>query len=129
MSNTRPYVPGIIFGAGNKLRAKGPFLDLYVEFRAALSEAQRVIIIGYGFVDEHVNELLRQWVERPGKVQKLIRVSDYDNSRPWAALDHWRRMHQNVRLEVVRGRAATTIDELVAPTPALLLKAGQAIGT
>jgi len=119
-SGARPPTPGIIFGAGNKLRAAGPYLDLYIEFRAALCDAQRLIIIGYGFRDEHVNELLKQWIEEPTRRPKLVRVSDHTNGRAWSDLEHWRRAHPNVRLEVIVGGAASTMDDLLKPTPALL---------
>jgi len=119
-SGGRPSRPGIIFGAGNKLRAAGPYLDLYIEFRTALCDAQRLIIIGYGFRDEHVNELLKQWIEEPTRLPKLVRVSDHTNARAWVDLERWRHAHTNVRLEVIRGGAATTMDDLLKPTPALL---------
>jgi hypothetical protein len=40
------YKPGIIFGAGNKLRHYGPFLSLFEAFRERLRRSQVVVTIG-----------------------------------------------------------------------------------
>jgi NAD-dependent SIR2 family protein deacetylase len=53
--------PVLIFGQRGKLRAEGPFLSLLGEFESELSKADRLIVIGYSFRDEHVNELIRRW--------------------------------------------------------------------
>jgi hypothetical protein len=55
------YEPAIVFGAGNKLRYYGPFLDLMRAFTDALYTAEYVVTIGYGFRDPHINEALRIW--------------------------------------------------------------------
>ncbi|MGD9995656.1 MAG: SIR2 family protein [Ilumatobacteraceae bacterium] len=67
-------VPGIIFGEGNKLRARGPFLTLFMEFTESLRSATDVLVVGYSFRDEHVNAALLRWAnERSGR--RLIVVS------------------------------------------------------
>lgn len=53
--------PFLIIGGGNKLTAYGPFLPMLNEFDRALNQANRLIIIGYSFRDEHVNALLYRW--------------------------------------------------------------------
>jgi hypothetical protein len=54
--------PAVVFGQRGKLRAEGPFLDLLAEFDHALATADHLLVIGYSFRDEHVNEYIRRWV-------------------------------------------------------------------
>jgi hypothetical protein len=44
------------------LVASGPFLSLLLEFERLLESATRLIIIGYSFRDDHVNEVIRRWL-------------------------------------------------------------------
>jgi hypothetical protein len=115
--------PGIIFGAGNKLRPRGPYLDLYSECRSALfdSGVKRLIVIGYGFGDDHVNELLRRWVARPYPEGRLLRLSTYPTAAVPLVVSQWFQFAPNVELQVVPGRACDTMGQLMAPTPGLLM--------
>jgi hypothetical protein len=97
----RPYEPGIIFGAGNKLRYYGPFLALFQAFVERVRRSRVIITIGYGFRDEHVNDVIRIWAEDD-------RAYDYTNPKylfvgvgpgtaalpdfvtPWERFDHMR---------------------------------------
>lgn len=56
------YRPAVIFGQRNKLTAEGPFLDLMHAFQKELSKNEQVVIIGYSFRDDHINEYLTQWI-------------------------------------------------------------------
>jgi hypothetical protein len=58
----RARAPALIFGQRGKLRAEGPFLSLLAEFENQLAGASRLIVIGYSFRDDHVNELIRRWL-------------------------------------------------------------------
>jgi SIR2-like domain len=53
---------GVIFGGRNKLTAEGPFLDLLMRFKDALMDANRLIVIGYSFRDDHINHLVLSWL-------------------------------------------------------------------
>jgi len=110
--------PGVIFGAGNKLRPDGPYLDLYSEFRAALAEARQVVVIGYSFRDAHVNEALRRWFlsAQEGSVLRLSRITP---EIP-AVVENWGDRRQ-VDLQLVAGPVQKTISRLVGPSPRLLL--------
>jgi hypothetical protein len=57
-SQTRP---AIVFGRRDKLRAEGPFLSLLAELEAHLRQVRRLIIVGYSFRDEHINEVIKRW--------------------------------------------------------------------
>lgn len=54
--------PAIVFGARGKLQVQGPFLSLLSEFELQLGLTDRLIVIGYPFRDQHVNEVIRRWV-------------------------------------------------------------------
>ncbi len=58
-ADTRP--PAVVFGQRGKLRAQGPFLSLLAEFESQLAAADQLIVIGYSFRDDHVNEVIRRW--------------------------------------------------------------------
>ena len=55
------YIPAVIFGAANKLRHYGPFLDLLRAFVSKLASVHHLVVIGYGFRDQHINEAVRIW--------------------------------------------------------------------
>jgi hypothetical protein len=53
--------PAIVFGQ-TKLRPDGPFIELLLEFARALDVVDQLVIVGYSFRDDHVNEQIRRWV-------------------------------------------------------------------
>jgi hypothetical protein len=53
--------PAVVFGQRGKLQAAGPFLGLLAEFEKLLANAKRLVVIGYSFRDEHVNEVIARW--------------------------------------------------------------------
>jgi len=57
-----PDRPAVIFGAGNKLRAGGPYRSLLQHFEERLEGSQALLIVGYSFRDAHVNAILTEWV-------------------------------------------------------------------
>lgn len=63
----RGFKPAVIFGQRNKLTAKGPFLDLLRTFQQELNNSVRLTVIGYSFRDEHINELIAQWLNEDQK--------------------------------------------------------------
>lgn len=66
--------PALVFGQRGKLRAEGPFLSLLGEFESLLSRANRLIIVGYSFRDEHVNEIVQRWTSED--IERTITVVD-----------------------------------------------------
>lgn len=118
-TSIRPPAPGIIFGAGNKLRPDGPYLDLVGEFREALAHAKRLIVIGYSFRDDHVNELLRGWACR-SDVNRLLRIGQLHGDAVPDVVAGWVAGNETVTVQVVPGRFADTVVELMRPDAALL---------
>jgi hypothetical protein len=54
--------PALIFGAGNKLRAGGPYLALFHRFEESLEDNDALLIVGYSFRDDHVNAAIVKWM-------------------------------------------------------------------
>jgi SIR2-like domain len=59
-SNYQSHLPALLFAGHNKLRADGPWLELLTTFERELATAARLVIVGYGFRDEHINALLHK---------------------------------------------------------------------
>jgi hypothetical protein len=50
----------IIFGPKYKLQYVDPFLFLVYQLRRLSLEAKLILVVGYGFADEHINGILWQ---------------------------------------------------------------------
>ena len=68
------WQPALVFGQRGKLRAEGPFLSLLGELETLISRANRLIIIGYSFRDDHVNEIIQRWTSED--IGRTITVVD-----------------------------------------------------
>ena len=89
-ASRRGYNPAIIFGAGNKLTAEGPFLELLLAFRERLDKCTELIVIGYSFGDDHINDALWRWLNR-SKSHKVT-VVDYAEDKsvtPFSSIFHY----------------------------------------
>ena len=64
----------LIFGTSYKLQYTDPFLFLAYEFRRWTLEARIILVIGYGFADVHINEILRQALDSD-ETRVLVAVS------------------------------------------------------
>lgn len=74
-------VPGVVFGARGKLRADGPFLSMLREFENMLSDAERLLVVGYSFRDEHINVALTRWINS-SKLRDLTVIDPSFNDDP-----------------------------------------------
>jgi len=118
-TDTRP--PVVVFGQRAKLRAEGPFLSLLNEFEAALSQADRLIVIGYSFRDDHVNEVIRQWTTED--LDRTLVLVDPSDPRNWKRgefrtdlLNHLNRKpwepEGDDRVEVLTATASEALNDL-----------------
>jgi hypothetical protein len=64
----------IIFGLTYKLQYVDPFLFLVYQLRRLSLEAKLILVVGYGFADEHINGILRQAL-RASPDKRLIAVT------------------------------------------------------
>ena len=53
--------PALLFGGSNKLDAHGPYLRMLTAFDDALSNASRLVVVGYSIRDPHINALIERF--------------------------------------------------------------------
>lgn len=70
--NIRPDQMQVIFGRDFKLEAADPYLFYAFEFRRCSLEARVIVVIGYGFGDEHINKMLVQAIRSDASKRLLI---------------------------------------------------------
>lgn len=63
--------PVIVFGR-DKLRASGPFLDLLREWESQIQKVNLLLIAGYSFRDDHINETITRWVNEDEQRQLYV---------------------------------------------------------
>ncbi len=68
------HLPAVVFGGRSKLRAEGPFLDLLAAFRRELASTDELVVVGYSFRDEHINEYVKNWLA--GSTDRTIVIVD-----------------------------------------------------
>lgn len=78
-SGIKPEETALIFGTSYKLQYLDPFLFLVYEFRRCSLDAKLLILVGYGFGDEHVNGIVRQAI-RNQKQKRLVVVAPLQKS-------------------------------------------------
>lgn len=66
--------PLLIFGTDTKLTGKDPFLTLLYSFASKLNECEVLIVVGYSFGDDYLNEIIEQRL-RTNTALHLIVVS------------------------------------------------------
>jgi NAD-dependent SIR2 family protein deacetylase len=72
----------IIFGTTYKLQYKDPFLFYAYEFRKWTLETKLIVCIGYGFGDEHINQIIQQALEQnKERILLFITPLDDDNEK------------------------------------------------
>jgi hypothetical protein len=71
--NSYPY---IVFGRREKLKTNGPFLDLRAQFIEDLRSTSYLVVVGYSFSDDHVNEIIRHWLRVD--LERILVVVDPD---------------------------------------------------
>lgn len=54
--------PFVVYGKREKLRPEGPFFELRSEFIYELRKSSHLVVIGYSFGDDHINEIIQKWL-------------------------------------------------------------------
>ncbi|GAB3244437.1 SIR2 family protein [Arthrobacter pigmenti] len=76
--------PALIYGQREKLRSRGPFLQLLEMFRRSLGQSERLVISGYSFGDEHINTLIRRWLCHKAATKMVVVDPGFpDTSTHW----------------------------------------------
>lgn len=76
--------PAIVFGEGGKLRSEGPYLELLHRWTRALEESDRLLIVGYSFRDDHVNEGIARWFNQ-AENRRIVLLAPDDLPDGWQA--------------------------------------------
>jgi hypothetical protein len=75
-------VPAIVFGRREKLKANGPFLDLLHDWEAQLRSVDALLVVGYSFRDDHINETIRRWINDSGNRHIVVVDPGWPDSLP-----------------------------------------------
>jgi hypothetical protein len=113
LTRSTEHEPVLVFGHGSKLKAEGPFLMLLAELEARLQACDELVVVGYSFRDDHINELIRRWmIAREDNVLTVI-----DPSFPQWSSWGWHKpdfrtklliaLHPPDRLRILRENAST----------------------
>lgn len=86
--------PLLLIGTFNKISqySSGIFLELHHRFRAAVNEADRMVVCGYGFRDKRINEEIIDWIFGKRGRRLVIIHPDVDSlvdSARGAIRKHW----------------------------------------
>lgn len=77
-SSKQGITPDIIFGTDVKLQAIDPYLFYLYEFRKYALLSKIIVIIGYSFNDNHINDLIKQSIKSDNS-KKLLVVDPISN--------------------------------------------------
>ena len=75
-----------------------------------MQKAGRLIVIGYGWSDVHVNEVIRRWLRSP---QRLFRVSTLSSTQLAHEQQIWLQGNDRIVVQVQPGSAKTSMPDLI----------------
>jgi hypothetical protein len=64
--------PLLIFGTAHKLSAREPFLTLAYHFSQRVLRTRILVIVGYSFGDEHVNQIVEQGLKKNADLRVVV---------------------------------------------------------
>jgi hypothetical protein len=73
--------PLIVIGDREKLATDGPTLTLLRAFEESLHRASHLLVVGYSFSDEHVNTVIRNWMNADPRRSVTILDPGWSNPR------------------------------------------------
>jgi hypothetical protein len=108
-----PRRPALLFGQRGKLQAEGPFLGLLAQFESELASAHQLVVIGYSFRDNHVNDVIRRWTAED--IDRRILVIDpcwprtFSQEMPGTVSDFRTQLHTHLAGNATRGLPARVL--------------------
>ncbi len=75
----------IIFGTRYKLQSYDPYLFCTYEFRDYTLRAKVIVICGYGFGDDHINQIIGQAINSNPKISLLVNMYSDEENKDWLA--------------------------------------------
>lgn len=120
--------PAVVFGQRGKLRSHGPYLPMLRAFDEMLSNADRLLVVGYSFRDDHINASIRKWLNMSPEHAIVIVDPAFSESpergtfaeemrrvlQPWSPPD---KEPPPQRLEVISARASQGLRQLLGEGP------------
>ena len=73
------FAPAIVLGDRDKVGSGGLTIALLAAFEAALRRADGLVVVGYSFSDDHINDMITRWIN--GNQQRELIILD----RYWSA--------------------------------------------
>ena len=105
--------PAVVFGEAGKLRSEGPYLELPLAWSAELRLADSLVVVGYSFRDQHVNEVIARWFHADAR--RRITVVDPRNLDSAEYLSFvWHLAQLPDRFEYIEGRASESLARAIA---------------
>jgi hypothetical protein len=98
--------PLIIFGTDQKLTAREPFLSLLYHFSTEIRDSDVIVIIGYGFGDTHLNDILVQRLKEKIRL-KVVLV----HPRPENVLSNIPDLQDSLRVRTVKQGAKVALND------------------
>jgi len=102
--------PLLIFGTTAKLRPVDPFLSLLFHFQQALNRCSVIVVVGYGFGDTHVNEMLAAALQRDSIKRCVVTTQSDLSDMIRQDSDLWRAVDVEKRFVTVRAKAQEAFD-------------------
>jgi SIR2-like domain len=96
----------IIFGTRQKVKHYDPFLFFIYEFREYALKSKTIIVCGYGFWDEHINDILKQGLEtNPEKILLVNVYSGEEGERKQFVKDQLK-LESDAQIKIFVGKAS-----------------------
>lgn len=96
----------IIFGTRQKVKHYDPFLFFIYEFREYVLNSKIIIVCGYGFWDEHINDILKQGLESDSEKILLVNVYRGDVKDKQKELQNRLKLTTDKQIKVIIGKAS-----------------------
>lgn len=117
------FSPRIVIGDRDKLGSGGPTISLLVGFAQALEEADRLVVVGYSFGDDHVNSLIYDWLD--ADIRRTLTVLDPSWPQPGDGWDPRLELTRKLaeprapRIAVIRDGAADGLERAMSLLPSI----------
>lgn len=80
-------VRGMIFGVRDKSASYSPYIDMQLSFNEAIKKAMMLVVLGYGWQDEYLNERLRYEWQRGMFIVDVCRDAERSSTQEFRSAD------------------------------------------
>ncbi|MCW5959622.1 MAG: SIR2 family protein [Pyrinomonadaceae bacterium] len=96
----------IIFGTRQKVKHYDPFLFFIYEFREYALKSKLIIVCGYGFWDDHINDIIKQGLESDSEKVLLVNVYSGTEKDSKKELKERLKLESDKQIKVIVGKAS-----------------------